>query len=170
MSHDPSIQAPAPRQSAPGRLRVPPILRGADRLGSASILLALIGMLDSIYLIFIKLAPTSPFCMGIGDCETVNTSVYSEFMGIPIAVFGALGYAAILGVLLLEPRLGFFREYARLLVFGMALAGTAYSAYLTYIELAVLHKICPYCVVSAVVMTVIFILSIVRMKDWVREE
>ncbi len=49
-------------------------------------------------------------------------------------------------------------------MFGMATAGTLYSAYLTYLEVAVLEAICPYCVLSAVVMTGLWILSIVRLR------
>jgi uncharacterized membrane protein len=41
--------------------------------------------------------------------------------------------------------------------------GVIYSAYLTYIEIAVLRTICPFCVVSAIIMILIFALSIVRL-------
>ena len=135
-------------------------------LRAAMMVLSVLGLLIASYLIYIKISPTAPFCGGIGDCEAVNTSIYSTFYGIPIAVFGALGYAALFAVLFLEGRAAFFSAYGPILVFGISLMGTLYSAYLTYIELWVIHKICPYCAASAVVMTVIFILSILRLRDF----
>jgi uncharacterized membrane protein len=128
--------------------------------------LAVVGLLVALYLVYIKINPTSLFCVGAGDCEAVNTSVYSEILGIPIAVLGSLAYAVLLGVLLLESRLAFLEEWGALIGFGMALAGTLYSAYLTYIEVAVIHKICPYCVTSAVVMTILLIVFSIRLRKY----
>jgi uncharacterized membrane protein len=119
----------------------------------------LLGLVVSLYLVYIKINPSSLFCTGVGDCEAVNTSVYSEIRGVPIAVFGALAYAAILAVLVLENRSALFREWGPVFGFGLAFAGTLYSGYLTYIEVAILQKICPYCVTSAVAITAICILS-----------
>lgn len=136
----------------------------SDRLRLAAIIFSAIGLVVSLYLIYIKVFPATPFCAGVGDCEAVNTSIYSEVLGIPIAVFGALAYAALLGLLLLEPRLAFLQEWGPAAEFGLALAGTLYSAYLTYIELAVIHKICPYCVTSAIAITVICILAGLRLR------
>jgi uncharacterized membrane protein len=135
----------------------------ADRWRWASVALALLGALDSAYLTWIKLANTRAFCSGVGDCDAVNSSVYSEVMGIPIALLGLGAYLAIAALLLLEDRLPLLEEYGPLAVFGLALTGTLYSAYLTYVELFVIYAVCPYCVVSALLITGIFILSIVRL-------
>lgn len=128
---------------------------------------SVLGLVVSLYLVWIKFSPGSLLCTGVGDCESVNTSIYSSLMGIPVAAFGALTYAMILAALLLETRMSLLSEWGVLIEFGLALVGTLYSAYLTYIELAVLHKICPYCVTSAVAITVILILSGVRLaRQW----
>jgi uncharacterized membrane protein len=120
--------------------------------------------LDSTYLTWIKVANTRAFCSGVGDCDAVNSSVYSEVLGIPIALLGVGAYVAIAALLVLEDRLPLLREYGPLAVFGLALTGTLYSAYLTYVELFVIYAVCPYCVVSALLITGIFILSIVRLR------
>jgi uncharacterized membrane protein len=133
------------------------------------LVLGLIGLAVSLYLVSIKLFPSAPFCFGVGDCEAVNTSIYSEIRGIPIAIFGALAYAAILILLLLERRIDFLAEWGPLIEFGLAFAGVLYSAYLTYIEIAVIHKICPYCVISAITITLIAIVSAVRVARMLRE-
>lgn len=133
-------------------------------LRRAVIILSILGLAVALYLVYYKLFPTSAFCVNIGDCEAVNTSIYSELFGIPVAAFGAAGYLAILLATLLENRSPFFQEWASIAGFGLALVGFLYSAYLTYIELFVIFKICPYCVASAVIMTAIFALTSIRLR------
>ncbi len=122
------------------------------------ILLAMIGLGVSLYLLTVHWGWWQAVCLGVGDCELVNTSRYSEFLGIPVALLGALNYAAIgiMGVCILG---GFYDEYVRLAQFFLAVVGIAFSAYLTYIELYVLYEVCPWCVFSAIVITLIAILS-----------
>jgi uncharacterized membrane protein len=84
---------------------------------------------------------------GIGDCWTVNNSMYSEFLGIPVALFGAAAYLSILGLLWLEVRNSFWSSNSPLMLFGITLFGVLISGYLTYIEVAVIHAVCPFCVV-----------------------
>lgn len=127
-----------------------------------SVALAALGLLDSIYLTWIKLANATIACSNIGDCETVNSSRYSELAGIPIAALGAAAYLAILLMLLLDRKPSERSELLRLGVFGLALTGTLYSAYLTYLELVVLRAICPFCVASAIILTALLVLSVLR--------
>ena len=134
-------------------------------LSRLSIVLAMIGLLDSIYLAWIKLAGTTALCGGVGDCESVNNSIYAEINGIPIALLGAGAYLLIMALLLVEGRFGLGAEWPVMGVFGLSLIGTLYSAYLTYLEVAVLHAICPYCVVSAIAITSIFVISVVRLRQ-----
>jgi uncharacterized membrane protein len=136
-------------------------------LRRAALVFSIIGLLVSIYLVFIKFFPTSTLCVGAGGCDVVNTSVYSEIAGIPIAALGALAYAFVLALLLLESKNSFVEQWGPLVIFGVALAGTIYSAYLTYIELEVLHAVCPYCVTSAVAMLLLFAAATVRLRKYV---
>ena len=134
------------------------------KIALISFFAALVGLLDSAYLTWIKISHNEISCGGgLGDCFTVNTSRYSEIWGIPIALLGLLAYLAIAGVITLEARIEFFKENGALMVFGISLVGVLYSAYLTYLEFAVIHAWCPYCLLSATVIAVIFILAIIRL-------
>ena len=93
----------------------------------------------------------------------MNFSPYAEISGIPISVFGIFAYLVILGILVLEARVKIVKENGPLAIFGISLAGVAFSAYLTYLELYVIHAICPFCVASAVLISFIFILAIIRL-------
>lgn len=124
---------------------------------------AILGIADAAYLLILKLTSNSAMCLGIGDCATVNASRYSEIYKIPVSLLGIIAYLAILGIHTLEPRLRIFKENGRLLVFGISMVGVFFSAYLTYVELYILHAICPFCVISAVLITIVFILAIFRL-------
>jgi uncharacterized membrane protein len=131
-----------------------------------AIVLALIGLVDSIYLSYIKLTNQTASCAVFGDCETVNNSRFAVVGGIPIAVIGAAGYLLILGLLYLDRPGAGGPEPVRLALFGVTLAGTLYSIYLTYVELFVLQAVCPFCVVSALAMIGLFVLSLIRLRLW----
>ncbi len=122
-------------------------------------LLSGLGLVVSLYLLTVHWGWWTAVCLGVGDCEAVNTSIYSELLGIPVALLGALTYIALIALSMAILR-DIYAEYARLARFFIAIVGIAFSAYLTYIELNVLHAICPWCVISAITITVIGILSL----------
>jgi len=125
---------------------------------------ASVGLIDSLYLTWEKISGNPALCIqGLGDCYTVNNSIYSEFFGIPVAILGAGAYLLILISLLLEPKFSFFEKNSPLIVFAISLAGTLFSAYLTYIEISVLRKICPFCVISAITMLILLVGSVLRL-------
>jgi len=129
-----------------------------------SLVFTIIGLIDAIYLTWIKITHNESQCIqGVGNCFSVNTSPYSEWNGIPIALIGAIGYVAILVMLLAEMRLSFASTNGPLVVFGLSLVGVVYSAYLTLIEFAVIKAVCPFCLISALAMLVLFVTSIVRL-------
>jgi len=74
-------------------------------------------------------------------------------------------FLAIAGILLLEPRLKIARENGPLAIFGISLAGVVFTAYLTWLEIYVIHAICPFCVASAVIIALIFIMAIIRLVN-----
>jgi uncharacterized membrane protein len=127
-----------------------------------SIGLGIIGVIDTVYLSWIKFTSTVAIC-SVGDCSAVNSSSYSEIFGIPIAILGLAAYVVIIAIHLLEDQEGWIGDNALMLIFGLTLIGVLYSAYLTYVELFILRAICPYCVLSAVAITLMFGVAITRM-------
>lgn len=120
-------------------------------------------MLVSIYMTIYKLTENPNMCLGNGGCSTVNSSIYSEVSGIPVAVVGVGGYLAILALLLLENRISFLKTNGSMAGFALALIGFLFTIYLIYIEIALIHALCPFCITSQVAMTILFILSVIRL-------
>jgi uncharacterized membrane protein len=104
----------------------------------------------------------APVCIAGGSgCQTVAESSYSHLFGLNIAVFGIVGYALLLVTALLRG------DAARMAGFGLSLAGFGYSVFLTYLEIFKIEAICHWCVASAVLMTILFGLSTIRMVTYV---
>jgi uncharacterized membrane protein len=128
-----------------------------------SIALSLLGLIVSIYMTVFKLTDNQSMCFGNGVCSKVNSSTYAEVYGIPVALFGVGGYGVIGALLILEDRHHFLKENGTMIVFGLALIGFLFTLYLIYVELVLIHALCPFCMTSQVTMTVLFILSIIRL-------
>ena len=93
----------------------------------------------------------------------VNASRYSEVNGIPVALIGVGGYVTILALLFLERRPGFFQENGTMALFGISLVGFLFTLYLIFVEIVLIKAYCPFCLTSQAVMTIIFILSVIRL-------
>lgn len=128
----------------------------------ATPLLALIGLGIAIYLAFVETQSTTAVCGPVGDCNAVQSSPYARLFGVlPIGVLGATGYAAIL----LAWAWGRWRsdrlaDYAPLATFGLTVFGSLFSLYLTFLEPFVIHAVCLWCLSSAVIMTLLMLLSV----------
>ncbi len=128
-----------------------------------SVAFVIVGVLVSIYMTIYKLTDNNAMCLGSGNCSVVNASRYAEVNGIPVAAIGVLGYAAILAVLYMETKNGYFKQNGTLLVFGLALTGFLFTLWLIYVEIVLLKALCPFCVTSQVAMTIIFIIAVIRL-------
>ena len=123
--------------------------------------LALVGVGIAAYLTYIGFnEQVKVVCTLGGNCETVQQSRYAKIVGIPVATFGLAMYLGIVA-LLVARRIERWRDVPLLAAwtFALALGGVVYSAYLTYLELVVIHAICTWCVASAIVVTLICLLS-----------
>jgi uncharacterized membrane protein len=133
------------------------------RLSQLTIALVILGLLVSVYMTIYKITSNDNMCVGSGDCKTVNDSRYSVLNGVPVAVIGVAGYAALLAVLLLERRPGFIKQNATMIFFALSLLGFLFTLYLVFVEIVLIKAFCPFCVTSQVAMTLIFILSVIRL-------
>jgi uncharacterized membrane protein len=133
------------------------------RLSQLAIILTIVGLLVSIYMTIYKITSNDSMCIGSGDCKTVNASRYAEVYGIPVAVLGVAGYSAILAVLLIGNRPGFLQQNGTLLFFGLSLTGFLFTLYLIFVEVALIKAYCPFCITSQTAMTIIFIISVIRL-------
>jgi uncharacterized membrane protein len=119
--------------------------------------LCLIGIGVATYLTYTHYAKIKVICGSNGGCETVQSSVYSKLDGVPVAVLGLAGY---IGILL---SLGIRDELGRAAGFGIALVGFLFSMYLTYREAFTIHAYCYWCLSSALLMTLLVILTAIRL-------
>ena len=155
------------RKQSGKRPVIPATLSKADWPRRAIVGFGAIGVLDSLYLIWLKFSESDRGCGGLGDCVSVNSSVYSELFSIPIAVLGLAFYLSIIGISALEDRHPSARAWGALSTLGLSLVGTLYSAWLTYVEVAILRAICLFCIASALLMTATLIVAIVRVQRYV---
>lgn len=126
-------------------------------------ILSAAGIAVSIYLLTVHWGWWSAVCLGVGNCELVNTSRFSEFLGLPVALWGIGAYVALLVLSILVLRQD-FSPWAQRGLFIVSAFGIVFSLYLTYIEVFVLHEICPWCVLSAVIVTCIAVLSALELR------
>ena len=129
--------------------------------------LALAGIFIALYLMLYKLGVIGELSCSIGSCETVNTSKWSRFLGLPVAAWGVLFYLDVFAVALIGtlPRFENERLISVVLV-AEAAVGVLFSAWLTYLELGVIHAICIWCVTSAVIVTLMLVVSLADLRDF----
>ena len=128
--------------------------------------LALAGIFISIYLTLYKLGVIGELSCSVGSCETVNTSRWSVFLGLPVAAWGFLFYVDVFAVALLGTMPRWENEQViSIALVAQAAIGVLFSAWLTYLELAVIHAICIWCVASAVIVTVILVVSVADLRE-----
>lgn len=148
------IKASAPQFSDP---------LAAERLRSWWIpLLALLGLGIALYLAYVEITQMTAVCGPVGECNIVQSSPYARILNIPVAVLGALYYLGVLGIWFL---LRLFRaktlKWTPMLLLILSLVGVIFSIYLTALELFVIHAICAWCISSAVISTLLMVITVV---------
>lgn len=129
--------------------------------------LALLGILDATYLLLGKLGTVGELSCTISHgCDVVNSSAYSEFLGIPVAAIGVVGYLALFVVAIVGVQPRWVADPRPDLVLGVLSAvALIFTLYLTYAELFVLHAICQWCVVSQIAILLIFGLAVSGLRS-----
>ncbi len=127
------------------------------RLRAAS-LVALAGLFIALYLLLYHLGFYGALVCGAGSCDVVQASEYARFLGQPVPGWGVAWYAAVFALSLIGLAGGSSEAGwpFRLLALA-ATGGLAFSVYLTWLELFVIHAICFWCVASALLTLVIFL-------------
>jgi uncharacterized membrane protein len=133
------------------------------RMGAA--LMSLLGLFVSAYLYLYKIGRIGTLACGTGGCETVQTSQWSRFLGVEVALIGVLGYAVLFALALLAlqapPEA---RPWPGRLLTVFAAGGVLFTAYLTYLELFVIHAICRWCVGSAAIIVSVLALALLAQR------
>ncbi|MEA2131819.1 MAG: hypothetical protein QOJ85_4710 [Solirubrobacteraceae bacterium] len=128
------------------------------RLRVAAFVLTLAGIGVAAYLTYVHYAGLQPLCAGGSHgCERVQSSSYASVGGLPVALLGLAGYVAIAAALVAPG------ERARVAATALAVTGFGFSAYLTYLELFVIDAICQWCVASAVILTLLTVVTVWRL-------
>jgi protein-disulfide isomerase/rhodanese-related sulfurtransferase len=125
--------------------------------------LCLTGLFDSIYLLWEYTSPAHPMvCMG-GGCDAVRASAYSHMGGLPVPIFGIFMYGFLVLLLFLYPLLPTsFARHAQNGVLVISGVSFLFSIYLTGIEAFIIHNWCLWCVLSALLVTAIFVISLME--------
>ena len=124
--------------------------------------LAILGLGVAGYLAYIETQAVQAVCGPVGDCNAVQSSRYAKLFGVlTIGIVGLGGYILILGAWIGgRMKAGRFKGTASLAIFAMAFLGTLFSLYLTYLEPFVIRAVCIWCLSSAVIITLVLVLSV----------
>ncbi|MDQ3239236.1 MAG: vitamin K epoxide reductase family protein [bacterium] len=129
---------------------------------SLSIYFALLGLLVSIYLLYVYQFSAPLPCTNHG-CDLVRYSKYAYIFALPVPLYGVGFYLTVLGVNVLLLRKKSSRLNLLLTLLGWS--GFIFSVYLTYLEIYVIKAICSWCVVSAITATMILVIQLIPKKE-----
>ena len=141
------------------------------------LIVALLGFADASYLTLEHFLGVIPPCSLVGGCEKVLTSPYSVVFGIPVALGGAVYYLVVsIGCLIyLESKhlskniQSYHLTLLKWILFATVLGFIA-SVWFFYIQAAVIHSFCEYCLSSAATSTVLFITAMFMLRHGLEKD
>ena len=115
------------------------------------------GLVVAAYLSYVEITNTEAVCGPVGHCNDVQQSPYATLFGfLPVGVLGIVGYVGMaVAWLVSRSNVEMVGNRWRLGLWGMAIFGTLFSIYLTFLEPFVIGASCIWCLTSAIVMTLI---------------
>jgi uncharacterized membrane protein len=133
-------------------------------------LLSLLAGLSAVYLHLYKLGVIGNLTCSTGGCDRAMYSRWGWFLGVDVALIGAVGYALILATSLasLQPKLQSAHWPVWTLLI-LATGGFLFTLRLKYAEFVILQTFCPWCAISAVSITAITILAVIEARLRSRE-
>ncbi|HEY4131806.1 MAG TPA: vitamin K epoxide reductase family protein [Gemmatimonadaceae bacterium] len=129
-------------------------------------LISLIGLFLGIYLTMYHYGMVGSLACGVSSCETVQTSRWAMFLGLPVATWGAGFYVVMLALTFagLQER---YADSPRLATITLVLTGwgVLFTAWLNYLEAFVIHAWCEWCLGSAAMVLILFVLALVEWRE-----
>jgi len=130
-----------------------------------SAVLAAVGLVDALYLTLHKLGFLGSVACVTGEgCEIVQSSPFAVFLGVPTAVWGLLFYALFLVLAVIRVEREDFAPWINRVLWGLALWGVLFGTYLTGVEFFVIRAVCTWCMVSWVILILLFVLETVGIR------
>ena len=128
-------------------------------------LLSLVAGVVALYLHLYKLGLVGSISCTTGGCDRAMFSSWGWFMGVDVALVGVIGYTLLLitSIVSLQPALA-ARRWPVTTLLVLAVLGFTFTLRLKYGEFIVLRTFCPWCAISAVAITIIWVLSILEFR------
>lgn len=123
---------------------------------------ALVGFADAAYLTAQHIRGVVPPCVLLDHCEQVLTSAYATIGPVPVSALGLVYYAALLVLLI-----AYFDIWNRTILHWaswLVSAGMLAYLYFVYVQVFVIHALCPYCLLSAASTLVMFVVAVAIMR------
>lgn len=129
-------------------------------LSAAAAIVALVGLADSVYLTVHHFTAQPVPCSIIEGCEQVLTSPYAEIAGVPLAAFGAAAYFTAFSLALLAA----FGDARMWKLFGIqTILMSAFTAWLIYVQAAIIGAFCQYCLLSALTTFTMYLIYLISL-------
>lgn len=126
-------------------------------------ILAVVALCVSVYLSIAKALSLTVPCDFTGGCETVLTSKYSSFFGVPLSTWGIVYFSLIIVTSLLANHYQKARQALKLFLAGGALGALGFLS----LQFFVIKAICQYCLATDILSIIMFLfdLNIEHRKD-----
>lgn len=130
-------------------------------------LLCAIGLAIAGYQCYVEITNVEAVCGPVGDCNTVQQSKYATLFGVlPVGLLGIAGYIAILiAWVIIYYGKSEWKPLANKALIVMTTFGLLFSIYLTFLEPFVIGATCAWCLTSSLIMTALFLLSLLPIKS-----
>ena len=120
---------------------------------SIFIVLVVLGILDSIYLIYKNRPNKTLTCPLHSDCHAVLQSKWNKFLGVKNEIWGLLYYLGVLGLV----GLVIYNFVDIKVLISVISFGFLYSGFLTYVQIFKIKEYCFYCLLSALINLLLFL-------------
>ena len=123
-------------------------------------IVSLAGVADAAYLTIHHYTAEPVPCSIIEGCEQVLTSPYATIGDVPLAILGLLAYFTAFSLALLT----IFGNRMMWRLFGaQVIIMAGFSAWLIYVQAALIGAFCQFCLLSALITTILLIIFVVSL-------